>query len=46
MQKQLKLKISFEINTDYWAIIPNVNLNFNNGFCLELEWVCFGIYIH
>ena len=46
MKKYLKIQISFEINTEYWALIPNVNLNFNNGFCLEIEWLCLGIYIH
>lgn len=44
MQKQFKLGILFEIDTTYWSVIPSLNINFHKGI-VELEWLCFGIYL-
>ena len=44
--KSLRTKdANFILDFKFWALIPNVNLNFNSGFTLEFEFLCFAIYV-
>jgi hypothetical protein len=35
---------SFEVDFDFIAILPAVNLNFHSN-TFEIEWLCFAIYV-
>jgi len=37
----------FHIEKDlkFWQILPELNLNFHNGFRIEVGWLCFEIYL-
>lgn len=45
--KLIKYKISKTLDVDFnfFAIIPAINLNFHNNFTLEIEWLFFALYI-
>lgn len=34
-----------DIDTNFWALIPNFNLNWSGSFSLEFEFLCFAWYI-
>lgn len=42
--KTINIDIDLGIDTRFWALLPAVNLNFCNGFSLELEFLCFSFY--
>ena len=43
-RKGFKLVFDFQLDFQFWAIIPAVNLNFH-GFTFEIEWLCLALYI-
>lgn len=44
-KKERKLKSDFQYDPLFFSIIPAINLNFHNGFTLEIEWLFFGYYL-
>jgi len=42
--KRFNIKIDFNIDPNFWAILPAINFNLHSN-SLELEWLCFGLYI-
>ena len=42
---KLNIEVSFELDFKFWAIIPNVNLNFRS-FIIEFEFLCFAMYLN
>jgi len=41
--KQFNINICIEINVEFWAIIPALNINLHSKE-LEFEWLCLGVY--
>lgn len=37
-------RFDFDLDTKFWALIPNVNLNLHCNE-IELEFLCFSLYI-
>lgn len=37
-------RFDFDLDTKFWALIPNVNLNLHSNE-IELEFLCFSLYI-
>ena len=41
---KFSIKIDFDIDTKFLAIIPTFNINFYSR-TIEIEWIVFGLYI-
>jgi hypothetical protein len=42
--KKYKIIANFVIDTNFWAILPAININLHCP-ALEIEWLCLGIYV-
>jgi len=40
--KRFKINVDFDIDPNFWAILPAINFNLHSN---SLEWLCFGLYI-
>jgi hypothetical protein len=39
-----RLFLDLELNFNFWAFLPSINLNVKKGFVLEIKWLCLSIY--
>lgn len=44
IKTHVSLKFNFEIDFEFWAITPALNINLHSR-TFEIEWLCFAIYI-
>lgn len=45
MSKRYKIELDIDIDGEFWAILPAINVNLHNGITIEFEWLCFGFYM-
>lgn len=43
MSMRASFKIDFDLDLQFWHLVPSVNINLHTRN-LEFEWLCFGIY--
>lgn len=39
-------RLSLEIDPQFFAILPALNINLHAGFTFEFEWLIFAAYLH
>lgn len=43
--RQCSISVTLCIDLRFWAITPAINVNLHGGFTLEVEWLCFAVYV-